>query len=175
MRAITGSLLLSLQTSPHRSYVFASFHCTTWLTRCDSLWGSSPCEAPVKCFGLVLLFDHKYFLGDAHPTTNSKIISFLNKMSCLHSSNKRPNHARYRHTTYEASVITNFDGSSPLLIKGLVTSEHKYHCMMLAQKCSLNDMVLPDPSRQTNLTTSSYAFNKISYIFQKLEIIDRPS
>ena len=117
-------------------------------------WGSSPCEAPVKCFGLVLLFDHKYFLGDAHPTTNSKIISFLNKMNCLHSSNKRPNHARYRHTTYEASVITNFDGSSPLLIKGLVTSEHKYHCMMLAQKCSLNDMVLPDTTRQTNLTTS---------------------
>ena len=116
--------------------------------------GSSPCEAPVKCFGLVLLFDHKYFLGDAHPTTNSKIISFLNKMNCLHSSNKRPNHARYRHTTYEASVITNFDGSSPLLIKGLVTSEHKYHCMMLAQKCSLNDMVLPDTTRQTNLTTS---------------------
>ena len=116
--------------------------------------GSSPCEAPVKCFGLVLLFDNKYFLGDAHPTTNSKIISFLNKMNCLHSSNKRPNHARYRHTTYEASVITNFDGSSPLLIKGLVISEHKYHCMMLAQKCSLNDMVLPDTTRQTNLTTS---------------------
>ena len=54
----------------------------------------------------------------------------------------------------EACVITNFDGSSPLLIKGLVTSEHKYHCMMLAQKCSLNDMVLPDTTRQTNLTTS---------------------
>ena len=25
----------------------------------EYLRGSSPCEAPVKCFGLVLLFDHK--------------------------------------------------------------------------------------------------------------------
>ena len=61
-----------------------------------------------------------------------------------------------------ASVITTFDGSSLLLIKDLVRSEHKYYCMMLAQKCSLNDMVLPDLTRQTNLTTSLYDFNKMS-------------